>query len=224
VKDEYPRTRVEAVRAVAKISNPRSADLALSALDYPMDRFLDYAIWLSINDLAELWVAAIEKGDWKWDGREKQLEFGLKAIEPAQAGRVLAKVLKDKPLDENASGPWLDLIAAAGSQQQLGELLNRILRAHSIVPGEAKALKSLSEAARLRQLSPPSDRERIGICSTIQTTRSAPARFALRDNGSCRSSLPNFLRSPQNRMLLRQCATSPFSLCATSADLKSQTA
>ncbi len=161
VKDENPRTRVEAVRAVAKISSARSADLALSALDYPMDRFLDYAIWLSINDLAEPWVAAIEKGDWRWEGREKQLEFGLKAIEPAQAGRVLAKVLNEKPLDQDASGPWLDLIAAAGSQQQLGELLSQILSGSFNSSGKIKALKALSEAARLRQLSPASERERI---------------------------------------------------------------
>src|SRR5262249_52927222 len=127
----------------------------------PMDRFLDYAIWLSINDLAEPWVSAIEKGEWQWDGREKQLEFGLKAIEPAQAGRVLAKVLKEKPLDNNASGPWLDLIASAGSADHLGVLLQQILSDRFSASGKTKALKALSEAARLRNLSPPADRERI---------------------------------------------------------------
>ncbi len=162
VKDENPRVRIEAVRAAAKIPSARSAELVLSALEFPMDRFLDYAIWLSINDLAVPWVSAIENGNWKWDGREKQLEFGLKAVEPSQAGRVLARVLTDKPLDRDASGPWLDLIASSGSPTQLGELLQRILSDSFTLSGKTKALQSLSEAARLRQLSPPSDRARIG--------------------------------------------------------------
>ncbi|HTG43565.1 MAG TPA: PVC-type heme-binding CxxCH protein, partial [Verrucomicrobiae bacterium] len=161
VKDEYPRVRVEAVRAAAKIPGAQSANLILSALDYPLDRFLDYAIWLSINDQAEPWVKAIENGEWKWEGREKQLEFGLKAIEPALAGRVLAKVLGQKPLDQEGSGPWLDLIAAAGSPSQLGEVFQQNLSGGFSEAGNIKALAALSEAARLRQLSPAKDRAKI---------------------------------------------------------------
>lgn len=179
VKDEHGRVRVEAVRAAAKIPSARSAELVLSALDYPMDRFLDYAIWLSINDLAEPWVKAIEDGQWKWDGREKQLEFGLKAIEPAQAGRVLAKVLKDKPLAPDASGPWLDLIAAAGSPAQITDLFQKVLSGHFSDSGK-KALKALGEAARLRQVQPTADRERIGELFKASDTdvRAAAIRLA----------------------------------------------
>jgi hypothetical protein len=80
VRDESPRVRVEALRALAKIPTAQAAELALSVLDKPMDPTLDYALWLTINDLAEPWIAAIQSGAWKPDGREKQLEFGLKAL------------------------------------------------------------------------------------------------------------------------------------------------
>ncbi len=161
VHDEFPRARVEAVRAAATMPGAETAGLVLSALDHPLDRFLDYAIWLSINDLAEPWVRAIESGDWKWEGREKQLEFGLKAIEPAQAGRVLAKILKEKPLDREGNGPWLDLIAAAGSAEQAADLLLKTLDGGFTESGAIKALKALSEAARIRQVTPASQRERV---------------------------------------------------------------
>ena len=51
VVDDHPRVRLEAVRALARIPGTRSAELALRALDKPMDRFLDYALWLTARDL-----------------------------------------------------------------------------------------------------------------------------------------------------------------------------
>jgi putative heme-binding domain-containing protein len=126
-----------------------------------MDRFLDYAIWLSINDLAEPWVKAIQSGEWKWESREKELEFGLKAIEPVQAGAVLTKVLAEKPIDKEGSGPWVDLVSAAGSREQLGALLDQAVSGYFDETAQVKVLKALSEAARLRQASPNKDQEKI---------------------------------------------------------------
>ena len=68
---------MEAMRALAKIPTARSAELVLAATEKPMDEFLDYAVWLSINDLAEPWIASIKSGEWKPEGNEKQLAFGL---------------------------------------------------------------------------------------------------------------------------------------------------
>src|SRR5437762_9593754 len=85
VRDDSPRVRLEALRALAKIPSAKSAELALSVLDKPMDPFLDYALWLTINDLADPWISAIKSGEWKVAGHENQLEFGLKAIDPEKA-------------------------------------------------------------------------------------------------------------------------------------------
>ncbi len=78
-----PRVRIEALRALARIPTARAAELALSVLDKgQVEGFLEYALWLTINDLAEPWAAAVESGAWKIEGREKQLQYALKAIEP----------------------------------------------------------------------------------------------------------------------------------------------
>jgi putative heme-binding domain-containing protein len=161
VKDEHPRVRVEAVRALSKIPTAKSADLVLGAVNSPMDRFLDYAVWLSINDLAEPWVKAIQDGTWKTEGREKELEFGLKAIEPQIASRVLDKVLADRPIPQDGSGPWLDLIASAGSQSQLTKLLDGAVAGSFSEPGQVKALRALSEALRLRKAAPEKNQQEI---------------------------------------------------------------
>ena len=50
----------------------------------------------SVFDSPEPWIAAIQSGDWKTEGREKQLEFGLTAIEPRYASQVLAASLKTR--------------------------------------------------------------------------------------------------------------------------------
>src|SRR5207247_7502841 len=113
VRDDSPRVRLEALRALAKIPSAKSAELALSVLDKPMDPFLDYALWLTINDLADPWIAAIQSGEWKVQGHEKQLEFGLKAIDPEKASTVLGQLLQNKPLPRDGGGAWIELIGRA---------------------------------------------------------------------------------------------------------------
>src|SRR6266851_7435442 len=60
VRDDSQRVRLEALRALAKIPSAKSAELALTALDKPMDSFLEYALWLTINDLADAWIATVK--------------------------------------------------------------------------------------------------------------------------------------------------------------------
>ena len=122
IQDPSPKVRLEALRAVAKIPSAESAALALSALDRPMDPALDYALWHTINDLSEPWIAALQSGAWKPEGHEKQLEFALKAIRPEQASRVLGQLLVTKPLARDGQGPWIELIGAAGSPRELRQI------------------------------------------------------------------------------------------------------
>ncbi|MEW6158181.1 MAG: PVC-type heme-binding CxxCH protein [Verrucomicrobiota bacterium] len=157
VADEHPRVRLEAVRALARIPTPRSAELVLSALDRPLDDFLDYGVWLSINDLARVWIDAIQSGAWKMEGREKQLEFGLQAIEPALASSVLTQLLEKKPITRDGAGPWIELIGKAGGQKELQMLFEKIVAAQLDASATARALTALTHAARVRNIKPPGD-------------------------------------------------------------------
>ena len=179
VADAHPRVRLAAVRWLGKLGpvagvadpgpgsarpaakSPRAAELALTVLDRPMDPFLDYGLWLTINELAEPWIAAVKSGAWKFAGREKQLEFALKAIEPALASEVLGQLVAAQGVPRDGSGPWIQLIGSAGGSRELALLFEQILRGDFTEEVALRAFTALNEAARLRGMKPSGDLGRI---------------------------------------------------------------
>ena len=154
VQDEHPRVRLAAVRALGARKSARAAELALSVLDRPMDSFLDYALWLTMNELTEPWIAAVKSGAWRFAGREKQLEFAINAIEPASASEVLGKLVGEQGLARDGSGPWIELIGSAGGPPELRRLFDPLLRGDFVPAARARAFKALGDAARLRGVKP----------------------------------------------------------------------
>ncbi|HTD85259.1 MAG TPA: HEAT repeat domain-containing protein, partial [Candidatus Binatia bacterium] len=187
VADPFARVRLEAIRALARIPSARSAELILSALDHPMDEFLDYAVWLSINELAEPWIAAVESGVWKIEGREKQLEFGLKAIPPSQASRVLSKLIAGKPI---GSGNMIELIGQAGGSRELERLFGEAANVDS-----ARALNALAEAARLRGAKPDGDLARLSKFLTHQDQAVREAAFRLAGSWKFEPAVPELAKA-----------------------------
>lgn len=161
-RDVSPRVRLEALRALAKFPTAQAAQLALGTLNQPMDPALDYALWLTINDLADPWIAAIRSGDWKPDGREKQLEFGLKAIPSDKASLVLGQILASRPLARDGSGPWIEIIGAAGTPRELRQLFDQILNDGFEEAATVRAMRALGDASRLRQQKPAGSLAGIG--------------------------------------------------------------
>jgi putative heme-binding domain-containing protein len=159
--DENPRVRAEAVRALATRNSAQAAEAAFGVLSRPMDPFLDYALWLTINDLATPWLAAVKSGAWPAQGHEAELEFGLKAVEPELAGDVLGGLLSRGALPLDGRGPWIELIGAAGRAGELRALFDRILSNQLDEAGQVRALRALGEAARLRNVRPSGEHERL---------------------------------------------------------------
>jgi putative heme-binding domain-containing protein len=170
-KDQFLRARLEAVRAIAQFPTVRSAELILDALG-TKDAFLDYAIWLSINDLAQPWVAAIKSGAWNAEGREAQLEFGLTSIEPSLAGPALADFLKQHPLTRDGHGRWIELIGRAGTANELQIIYDHVIQNQFDEGASLRALKALSEAAKNRSVKPAERRD--ALCAFIKTATGKP--------------------------------------------------
>src|SRR5262249_26060754 len=152
IGDSHPRARLEAMRALARLPNARSAELVLSALEKRMDPFLDYAAWLSINDLAEPWIRAVKAGNWQ--SNEKELEFALRAIEPTNASVAIGEVLRAKEIPRDGSGPWIELIGSAGDEHLLRRLFEQVLNGGFDDAAAARALTALDTAARERSVKP----------------------------------------------------------------------
>ena len=188
VQDTHPRVRLEALRALAKIPGARSAELALSVLEQPMDPTLDYALWLTINELSEPWIAALESGAWKSEGREKQLAFALKAIRAEQASRVLGRVIQERRLPRDGSGPWIELIGQAGGPKELGALLRQTVSGGFDDTATARALTSLGEAARTRKVRPEGDAT--GLLGLLESSNDSVRAAALRLTGDWKTPPP----------------------------------
>lgn len=156
-----PRTRLLAMRELGRTPSLKNAELVLeAALSAPAnDPYYDYAAWLSINELAEPWSKAVLSGEWKLDSpaREKQLELALNALPPAKAEPLLTKVLDNRPLPQDGSGPWIELIGKAGSQDLLTRLFNDVVAQRLNANASLRALDALMEASRLRNLRPKAD-------------------------------------------------------------------
>ncbi len=180
VADEHPRVRLETVRALGRIKSTRAAELALTVLDQPMDTFLDYALWLTINELAEPWIAAVKSGAWKREGREKQFEFALKSIEPALASEVLGQFLGNKGVPRDGSGAWIEIIGASGRGTELRQLFDPLLRGEFSEPVALRVFTALSDAARLRKAKPDGDLGALGslLKSDNQKLRVAALQLA----------------------------------------------
>jgi putative heme-binding domain-containing protein len=160
IADEHPRVRIEALRALGRIPSARSAELALSVMDHgAVEGFLDYALWLTINDLADAWIAAIQAGDWKVEGREKQLAFGLRAIEPRLASQVMGRMLEGRTFAKDGSGPWIELAGQAGGPNELRKILDQALAGGFDATGLERALNALQHASRARNVRPSGNLE-----------------------------------------------------------------
>lgn len=179
IVDEHPRVRLEAMRALSQIKTARSAELILSVLDKPMDRFLDYGLWLSINDLAAPWIESIENGDWEIQGRERQLEFGLQSVEPAVAGPVIRRLIESRGIPKDGSGPWIDLVGKAGNSKELRQLYDQVLRKEFEPSAMVKALESIESAARLRKVRPSGDLSSVSelLSESDESLRAAAVRL-----------------------------------------------
>lgn len=164
-KDSSLRARLEAVRGLGQFPSGKSAALVLNALG-TKDTFLDYAIWLSINELAKPWLASIKTGEWKIDGHEDQLEFGLTAIESSLAGPALADYLKDHPLTRDGQGRWIELIGRAGTANELQIIYDRVLQEQFDNAASLRSLNALVEAAKNRTVQPPERRD--ALCGYIK--------------------------------------------------------
>ena len=154
VSDENPRVRLEAIRALGQIKNETSANIALKTLDKPMDRFLDYGLWLTVNEHSKRWMDGVLKGAIDLSANPKHAEFALGAIEPDKAARLINQLVAKRPIPKDGKGPLIELMGAAGGAGELRVLYGQLMKDGFAEDTQSRVLNSLSQAARLRNARP----------------------------------------------------------------------
>lgn len=156
-QDEHPRTRLEAVRGLAKFPTSRAAELALAALDLPTDHFLDYALWLSARQLAPAWLPEAVAGRVDFGGKPQRLAYALLAVGSPEVVKPLLGLLKSGRLPDDMRDRAEQLIASLGDSAALGVMLDEALGGR----GVAGLLAALERGARQRGVRPSGDLGRL---------------------------------------------------------------
>ncbi|VTT97436.1 membrane-bound dehydrogenase domain protein : Probable L-sorbosone dehydrogenase OS=Planctomyces maris DSM 8797 GN=PM8797T_24331 PE=4 SV=1 [Gemmataceae bacterium] len=155
--DENPRVRLEAVRASVTWRDPTSVTQALSALDKPMDKVLDYALWLTVRELEPYWMPEFKEGKLTFGGDAKKLAFALNAVGNKDTVKpVLALIDGGKVPKANAHGLYL-LLTQIGGPDELAKVLTYAAAKDTAAPQRVEAVKAVEDAIRGRKVAPPKD-------------------------------------------------------------------
>jgi putative heme-binding domain-containing protein len=157
VADAHARVRLESVRALATVKEPRAMEVAMRVLDLPMDAFLDYALYLTANDLAPVWLPEFQAGRLTFGHNMKQVEFVLKAIRNPEAIRPLVEEFRSGKVSPESRRDVAELIASLGRPEDLAVLFDAAVSERT--PGAMRVglLQALERVARQRNIKPKSD-------------------------------------------------------------------
>lgn len=158
VRSDHPRVRLEAVRSLIHAKTPDAVEAALGVLDKPMDRVLDYALWLTVRELEPYWMPAFKEGKLTFGGDAKKLAFALNAVGTQDAVKpVVALIDSGKVAKENLHGLHL-LLARIGGTKELERLIG-VVNNEQLFPAAQRneLMLAVEEAARIRKVPGPTD-------------------------------------------------------------------
>ena len=178
--DDSPKVRLEAVRALSGVKFQEAVESALAVLDKPMDRNLDYALWLTVRELEPYWMPAFKEGKLTFGGDPKKLAFALNAVGTADAVKpVVALIESGKVAKENVHGLWM-LLARIGGPAELGKVIEAAARAADVTPAQRTELvQAVEESVRLRKVARPAQLGtfRSLLTESVPVTAAAAARL-----------------------------------------------
>ena len=150
--DEHPRVRLEQARALARMD--KTATAIASALDKPTDRWLDYAIWLSLRETKDQWLPDVKAGKFDFGGDPKKLVFALQAAgEGGVASILLQRVLKG--LEPQPEREAMALVARLGTPKDVFDAYTYCVDHYNHSELCDHVLPVIAEEYRTRKLPPP---------------------------------------------------------------------
>ncbi|MCI0703942.1 MAG: HEAT repeat domain-containing protein [Planctomycetia bacterium] len=155
-RGDHPRVRLEAVRSLGAFRSAVAAEAALLVLDKPMDRTLDYALWLTIRELEPYWMPEFKSGKLDFGGDAKKIAFALSAAANKDTVKpVVALIDGGKLPKENVHGMYL-LLTQIGGPDELVKVLGFAGRDSGVTPAaRIELVQAVEDAIRTRKVPPP---------------------------------------------------------------------
>lgn len=181
--DEHPRVRLEAVRALSGYSRYEAAAAALSVLDQPMDRFLDFALWRTMRDLESAWLPKIRDGQENFGGSLAKLSFALQAVDSPDVATPLLQLIRTQQPTNERLAPIVDLIGSLATPEQYGQLLEEFASDRWSDSARAVGVMSVAVSAVARKVKPAGDHQ-AKLSSWLAADDAALRAAALRAAGA----------------------------------------
>lgn len=157
VAHDHPRVRLEAVRALSQFKSTRAMEIAMAALDKPVDRVLDYALWMTAKDLESVWLPAFKEGKIDFGGNARKVSFALDAAGSNATAAPIVKLLNSAKLPPDREMALWMLLARIGGPEELGLVLQHALGNLKTVESRAPLLAAVVESVRQRKIAAPPD-------------------------------------------------------------------
>jgi putative heme-binding domain-containing protein len=161
VADENPRVRLEAVVALTRVGTAQAIQVAMRALDKPMDRFLDHALYLAAHNTQAVWLPALEQKQIDFDGDARHLGFALESAESAAAVMPLAALIRSGKLPADQQTGASALLMRFGGPAELSLVFDEALAAPSNPARCVELLTGLVKTTRERKVRPAGDLGRL---------------------------------------------------------------
>jgi putative heme-binding domain-containing protein len=158
VGDGHPRARLAAIVAAANIPGARSVDLALQAVEQPVDTFIALAIKQAVLAQKAHWLPALTAGTLDAARHPDRLEFLVKADGTPDTLRALRELVSSTPVaGANREALLLTLAEAGDSTDHSLLLMTNTFHTSSgyDVKQHARVLSRLAEAVQVRKTAPP---------------------------------------------------------------------
>jgi putative heme-binding domain-containing protein len=167
VVDDHPRVRLEAIRALSAQTSPAAVEIALKALEKPVDRTLDYALWLTVRELEPHWLPQFQAGRLTFGGDAKKLAFALNAIgNKGTIQPVLTLLDSGKLPEENVHALWLLLTQIGGTAELLKVIDSVANRIDWPTAQRAELVQAVEDAIRNRKVPAPKHLESLAWLAT----------------------------------------------------------
>ncbi len=143
VKDDHPRVRLEAVRALSQNDDLQSISALTTVLSQPMDRFLDFATWRALRDSKNIWLPKVQSGEFTFGGDPSQLLFALKSIDNSDVGKTLSAILTEQAEAQSSSFDIARAIGQYGDASAIQTALLWLVKQGRLLDPEQSKLTTL---------------------------------------------------------------------------------
>ncbi len=130
---DSPRRRIEAMRALARTPDARSASriLEIATACPPDDPYYDFAAWRSIRDVGPAWIEAVKSGTWSLPAKADsalfaQADLALRSLPAPLATEAFSALMEKSSPALDGTGPWIEWIGERGTAADVQRIFDQI--------------------------------------------------------------------------------------------------